>query len=74
MSLTDRQMKVLGLVASLTQDGVAPTVREIGEQLGISGSSIQHHVDTLTEAGYLSHRPKLPRTIRLTDQGLAVLR
>src|SRR5260370_35689185 len=45
-----------------------PTVREIGEAVGLSsGSTVQNHLNTLERKGYIRRDPTKSRTIEAVD-------
>ena len=62
--LTDRQRKVLQAIEDSTQAcGYPPTMREIGDAVGLaSTSSVAHQLAALADKGYLSRGPGRPRT------------
>lgn len=50
----------------IAQRGIAPSVREIGEAVGLrSTSSVQYNLNALEDYGYIKREPNLKRTIRL---------
>jgi len=53
--LTDRQQQVLDFIqAKIHRDGYPPTIREIGDQLGIrSTNGVNDHLKALSKKGYL---------------------
>lgn len=53
--LTDRQREVLDFIqAKIQRDGYPPTIREIGDQLGIrSTNGVNDHLKALAKKGYL---------------------
>lgn len=63
-----RQQEILDFIKSkISENGVAPSVREIGEAVGLrSTSSVQYNLNVLEEAGYIERNANLKRTIRLT--------
>ncbi len=65
--LTPRQRQVLEFVESeVAHRGYPPTVREIGEQLGLSSSSTVHaHLAALQDKGYLTRDPTKPRALEI---------
>ena len=72
--LTDRQRKILRAIeGSMQVSGYPPTLREIGEAVGLaSTSSVSYQLSVLAEKGYLSRGAGRPRTavVRpLNDQG-----
>jgi repressor LexA len=77
--LTPRQRQVLEFVdAEVRRRGYPPSVREIGEAVGLSSSSTVHaHLAALQDKGYLSRDPTKPRAIELrydVESGAAVER
>lgn len=65
--LTNRQTDILLFIAKYHgTNGYPPSVREIGEAVGLSSpSSVQHHLVELERQGHLSTRDQTPRTLRL---------
>jgi len=65
--LTDRQRQVLEFIdAEVRQRGYPPSVREIGEAVGLSSSSTVHaHLAALQEKGFLKRDPTKPRAIEV---------
>jgi len=65
--LTDRQRAILQFVAETVSDrGYPPSVREIGEALGLASSSTVHsHLHALQRKGYLRIDATKPRAIEL---------
>lgn len=72
--LTPRQRKVLEVIReSVVRRGYPPTVREIGEAVGLtSTSSVSHQLTTLQKKGFLRRDPSRPRAVdvRLPGEGL----
>jgi repressor LexA len=62
--LTDRQRKILRAIEGSVQvSGYPPTLREIGEAVGLaSTSSVSYQLSVLAERGYLSRGAGRPRT------------
>jgi repressor LexA len=65
--LTPRQRQVLEFVESeVAHRGYPPTVREIGEALGLSSSSTVHaHLAALQDKGCLTRDPTKPRALEI---------
>ncbi len=65
--LTDRQRQVLEFIdAEFRTRGYPPSVREIGEALGLSSSSTVHaHLVALQDKGFLKRDPAKPRAMEL---------
>lgn len=63
--LTARQRKVLEVIRdSVEQRGYPPTVREIGEAVGLaSTSSVSHQLTMLQKKGFLRRDPSRPRAV-----------
>jgi repressor LexA len=75
--LTLRQRQVLDFVdAEVRRRGYPPSVREIGEAIGLSSSSTVHaHLAALQDKGYLTRDPTKPRAIEVRlepESGAAV--
>mgnify|MGYP006182522385 FL=1 len=64
-SLSGRQEQILQAIQkSVSERGYAPSMREIGDEVGLSSpSSVTHQLNQLEMAGYISRDPKRPRTI-----------
>ena len=74
--LTERQRQTLQFIADMVAErGYPPSVREIGEALGLASSSTVHsHLQALQRKGYLKIDPTKPRAIEIKfdpDTGLA---
>ena len=65
--LTARQRQVLEFIdAEVRQRGYPPSVREIGEAVGLSSPSTVHaHLAALQDKGYLYRDPSKPRAIEV---------
>lgn len=63
--LTVRQRKVLEVIrASVTDRGYPPSIREIGDAVGLtSTSSVAHQLRALERKGYLRRDPNRPRAV-----------
>lgn len=68
-SLSQRQKRILDYIGRHTQEkGYPPTVREIGEGVGLRSSSTVHsHLKALQNLGYIVRDAALTRAIRLAD-------
>ncbi|HEY0870435.1 MAG TPA: transcriptional repressor LexA [Acidothermaceae bacterium] len=69
--LTPRQRKVLEVIRdSVERRGYPPSMREIGEQVGLtSTSSVAHQLTTLQKKGYLRRDPNRPRAVEVRIPG-----
>jgi repressor LexA len=67
--LTVRQRKVLEVIRdSVERRGYPPSMREIGEAVGLtSPSSVAHQLTSLERKGYLRRDPNRPRAIEVRD-------
>ncbi|MDR0432158.1 MAG: transcriptional repressor LexA [Bifidobacteriaceae bacterium] len=65
--LTDRQKEVLKVIEdSVRNRGYAPSMREIGEIVGLtSPSSVKHQLLALEAKGYIRRDPNRPRALEL---------
>jgi repressor LexA len=70
---TERQQHILSVIKQFTAErGYPPSVREIGERVGLSSSSTIHaHLKTLERRGLISRDPTKPRALRsdMTPRG-----
>ncbi len=68
-SLTKRQQEVLDFIrAEIHRKGFPPSVREIGEAVGLSSSSTVHsHLSALESKGYIRRDPSKPRALEVFD-------
>lgn len=66
-TLTARQRQILECIdASMREHGYPPSVREIGESVGLGSPSTVHaHLTTLQDLGYLRRDPAKPRAIEV---------
>lgn len=69
--LTQRQMKIFrAIVLGIKAHGFPPTVREIGNAVGLaSPSSVKYQLDAIEKAGFIARDPRRPRTIEVTETG-----
>lgn len=67
--LTHRQTDILEFIKRvIRQKGYPPSVREIGDAVGLMSSSTVHgHLQTLEEKGYIRRDPTKPRAIEILD-------
>lgn len=77
--LTGKRREILDFIAAELQGrGYPPSVREIGEAVGLTSSSTVHaHLTTLQKQGYLRRDPTKPRAIEVrydTMSGAAIER
>lgn len=71
-SLTPRQREILDLISStVAARGYPPSVREIGDEVGLSSPSTVHsHLSTLAAQGFIRRDPSKPRAIEvIADDG-----
>lgn len=66
-TLTDRQRQILDCIDQSMRDrGYPPSVREIGESVGLgSPSTVHSHLSTLQKLGFLRRDPSKPRAIEV---------
>jgi len=69
--LTTRQQQVLDeILKTVRERGYPPTVREIGEAVGLSSPSTVHsHLNALMNSGHIRKDPSKPRAIEVIDTG-----
>ncbi len=68
---TERQQRILDVIRAFTaEQGYPPSVREIGERVGLSSSSTIHaHLKALERRGLIHRDPTKPRALRSSDSG-----
>ncbi len=68
--LTERQQQVLDYIKKTVEDrGYPPSVREIGDAVGLSSpSSVHAQLNSLVQAGMIKKDPSKPRAIMITDE------
>lgn len=67
LTLTDRQSEILDFIENtVAAKGYPPTVREIGDEVGLRSPSTTHaHLATLQRRGWLVRDPSKPRAIQV---------
>ncbi|WP_370324543.1 transcriptional repressor LexA [Euzebya sp.] len=67
--LTPRQQRILTVIRqAIAERGYPPSVREIGEAVGLSSpSSVHAQMNTLEELGYIRRDPARPRALKVID-------
>ena len=70
--LTKRQSEIYDYIKHIVQTkGYPPSVREIGEAVGLASSSTVHgHLSRLEEKGYIRRDPTKPRAIEIVSEQL----
>ena len=70
--LTKRQSEIYDYIKQIVQSkGYPPSVREIGEAVGLASSSTVHgHLSRLEEKGYIRRDPTKPRAIEIVTEQL----
>lgn len=66
-ALTPRQREILNVISTSMQErGYPPSVREIGEAVGLnSPSTVHNHLTTLQKMGFLRRDPTKPRALEV---------
>lgn len=69
MELTDRQQGIVETIrAALVERGYPPTMREIGDAVGLtSPSSVKHQLEALERKGVIRRDPHRPRALELVE-------
>lgn len=73
--LTRRRIQILQCIYDyIKSHGFPPSIREIGQTVGLSSSSTIHiHLDRLVTMGLLNREPSKPRCAQITQAGRAAL-
>lgn len=74
--MSSRQAMILKYIQKAIDDhGYPPSVREIGDAVGLKSSSTVHtHLVKLEKKGYIRRDPTKPRAIEIVDDNSAVVR
>src|SRR6187431_1137848 len=66
-SLSDKQLAILDVIQrSVTSRGYPPSMREIGDAVGLASlSSVTHQLNQLELSGYLRRDPNRPRALEV---------
>lgn len=72
--LSSRQRQILEFIRKeVATKGYPPSVREVGQAVGLSSSSTVHgHLNKLEERGYIRRDPTKPRAIELLDKAMPI--
>ena len=72
--INKRQKAIYDFIKERINDkGIAPSVREIGEAVGLrSTSSVQYNLNALEQAGYITRDANLKRTVRVVGAAKGV--
>jgi repressor LexA len=75
VELTDRQLDVLRAISAWREKhDYAPTIRELGDRLGIdSTNGVQDHLKALRRHELVEWVPRSARTLRLTQRAVDLL-
>lgn len=74
--ISKKQQEILDYIKEeILGKGYPPTVREIGEKVGLkSTSSVHSHLSTLERNGYIRRDPTKPRAIEICDDSFQTVR
>lgn len=72
-ALTERQRTILGMIRTSVEDrGYPPSIREIGEAVGLtSPSSVAYQLRTMERKGYIRRDPHRPRAMEVVSSAKA---
>lgn len=72
--LSERHLKILNLLEQYTDKGYPPSIREIGEQTGITSTSVvNYYLEQLEKWGYIERDRRISRGLRVVPEMLANL-
>jgi repressor LexA len=72
--LSERHMKILSLLDKFQDRGYPPSIREIGEQTGITSTSVvNYYLEQLEKWGYIERDRRISRGLRVVPDMLANL-
>jgi repressor LexA len=69
MANNDRQRRIMTFIQDfVAAHGFPPSIREIGDEVGISSTSVvNYHLNKLTDKGYLERQGKVSRGLKLGE-------
>ncbi len=72
VNLTERQEKILETIREYTQEyGYPPTIREIGDSVGISSTSVvSYNLEALQRKGFIIRDKEISRGLRLVEDAV----
>jgi len=72
LDLSERQQRILGFIREFLADRhFPPTIREIGEKVGISSTSVvKYNLDALERKGLIERDGEISRGIRLVEEAV----
>ena len=75
MARTDRREKILAFIQAYVADkGYPPTIREIGEEMGIRSTSVvEYHLKKMAQLGMLERQQRVSRGLRSTAGRIPLL-
>lgn len=65
--MTTEKLIYLNIKRCINQNGYAPTFRELSEDIGISVSTIHHHMRKMKERGIITYADRMARTIKILE-------
>ncbi|GAB4491436.1 MAG: transcriptional repressor LexA [Anaerolineales bacterium] len=72
--LSERHLKILTLLDKYADKGYPPSIREIGEQTGITSTSVvNYYLEQLEKWGYIERDRRISRGLRVVPEMLANL-
>ncbi len=72
--LSERHLKILTLLEKYADKGYPPSIREIGEQTGITSTSVvNYYLEQLEKWGYIERDRRISRGLRVVPEMLANL-
>jgi len=72
--LSERHLKILTLLEKYANKGYPPSIREIGEQTGITSTSVvNYYLEQLEKWGYIERDRRISRGLRVVPEMLANL-
>ncbi len=67
--LSDRHIRILELLQKYQDKGYPPSIREIGEQTGVTSTSVvNYYLEQLEKWGYIERDRRISRGLRVTDK------
>jgi len=68
-TLTQKQARILSFIDEyISENGYAPTLREIGEEFGVTRVTAHQHVGALEEKEFIEREPNQPRGLTIRNR------
>jgi SOS-response transcriptional repressor LexA len=68
-TLSQQQQKIYDFIGGYhRENGIAPTIVEIADSLGLARTTVKTYVDILKNKGYVAGKHGIPRSLRIVPE------